>query len=149
MPILMILAGVGMFIQVMTLTGARGWIVLVFLSLPAGLLYAAIALGMPVFGGISAFGASRSSACRSSWPHLRNTVLTSTALSAIVGLGDLIRSLAGGSRASRGRAISADLRYCLVPRSWSLRGLGPSLRAFPGQILVIKSFTGSSSSISH
>ena len=31
MPILSILAGVGMFIQVMTLTGARGWAVTTFL----------------------------------------------------------------------------------------------------------------------
>jgi gluconate:H+ symporter, GntP family len=36
MPILAILAGVGMFIQVMTLTGARGWIVMALLSCRAG-----------------------------------------------------------------------------------------------------------------
>ncbi len=120
MPILMILAGVGMFIQVMTLTGARGWIVLVFLSLPAGLLYAAIALGMPVFGGISAFGASSILGV----PFIlalisRNAILTSTALSAIVGLGDLIPPAALAGRFA-GQVVGETnflriLRYCLVP----------------------------------
>ena len=120
MPILMILAGVGMFIQVMTLTGARGWIVLVFLSLPAGLLYAAIALGMPVFGGISAFGASSILGV----PFIlalisRNAILTSTALSAIVGLGDLIPPAALAGRFA-GQVVGEAgflkiLRYCLVP----------------------------------
>ncbi len=58
MPILAILAGVGMFIQVMTLTGARGWTVVSILSLPSFLLYLGIALSLPAFGGVSTFGSA-------------------------------------------------------------------------------------------
>jgi hypothetical protein len=58
MPILSILAGVGMFIQVMTLTGGRGWAVMTFLALPPVLLYLSIAVSMPLFGGVSAFGSA-------------------------------------------------------------------------------------------
>lgn len=120
MPILTILAGVGMFIQVMTLTGARGWIVMTFLALPGALLYVAIALGMPVFGGISAFGASSILGV----PFIlalisKNALITSTALSAVVGLGDLIppAALAGrfAGQVVGERSFTRILRYCFVP----------------------------------
>jgi TRAP-type C4-dicarboxylate transport system permease large subunit len=120
MPILTILAGVGMFIQVMTLTGARGWIVMTFLALPDALLYPAIALGMPLFGGISAFGASSILGV----PFIlalisKNALITSTALSAIVGLGDLIPPAALAGRFA-GQVVGEKdfiriLKYCLVP----------------------------------
>jgi TRAP-type C4-dicarboxylate transport system permease large subunit len=58
MPILAILAGVGTFIQVMTLTGARGWIVVSLLSMPAELLYPAMAFGGMAFGGVSSYGSA-------------------------------------------------------------------------------------------
>lgn len=57
-PVLGKLMGVGMFIQVMTLTGARGWIVVSCLSLSAALLYAAICVIMPGFGAVSSYGAA-------------------------------------------------------------------------------------------
>ncbi len=57
-PVLSKLMGVGMFIQVLTLTGARGWIVVSCLGLPQVLLYAAIAIIMPAFGAISSYGAA-------------------------------------------------------------------------------------------
>lgn len=120
MPILTILAGVGMFIQVMTLTGARGWIVMAFLALPGALLYPAIALGMPLFGGISAFGASSILGV----PFIlalisRNALITSTALSAIAGLGDLVPPAALAGRFA-GQVVGEKnfvriLRYCVVP----------------------------------
>ena len=120
MPILTILAGVGMFIQVMTLTGARGWIVMTFLALPDALLYPAIALGMPLFGGISAFGASSILGV----PFIlalisKNALITSTALSAIVGLGDLIPPAALAGRFA-GQVVGEKdfiriLKHCLVP----------------------------------
>jgi GntP family gluconate:H+ symporter len=125
MPILAILAGVGMFIQIMTLTGARGWIVMAFLSLPGALLYPAIAVGMPIFGGISAFGASSILGV----PFIlalisKNALITSTALSAVVGLGDLIppAALAGrfsGQVVGEGNFIRI-LRYCLIPAMFVL-----------------------------
>ena len=125
MPILTILAGVGMFIQVMTLTGARGWIVMAFLSLPGALLYPAIAVGMPVFGGISAFGASSILGV----PFIlalisKNALITSTALSAVVGLGDLIPPAALAGRFS-GQVVGEEnfiriLKYCFVPAMFVL-----------------------------
>jgi TRAP-type C4-dicarboxylate transport system permease large subunit len=135
LPILTILAGVGMFIQVMTLTGARGWIVMAFLSLPGALLYPAIALGMPVFGGISAFGASSILGV----PFIlalisKNALITSTALSAIVGLGDLIPPAALAGRFA-GQVVEEKnflriLRHCLVPALMVLAmGIGVLLGA--------------------
>ena len=53
-----LLAGVGMFVEVLTWIGARGWFVANALSLPSLLQYVAIAITLPVFGGISAFGSA-------------------------------------------------------------------------------------------
>ncbi|MCX6564685.1 MAG: TRAP transporter large permease subunit [Candidatus Aminicenantes bacterium] len=120
MPILSILAGVGMFIQVMTLTGARGWAVMTFLSLPPALLYASIGVSLPLFGGVSAFG----SASVLGVPFLlalinKNALITSSALSAIVGIGDLMPPAAMAARFSAQvvgeRSFFKVLRYCLVP----------------------------------
>jgi len=58
LPVLGLLAGVGAFLQVMTLTGARGELVVAVLGLPAGLKYAGLAVALPFFGGISAFASS-------------------------------------------------------------------------------------------
>jgi GntP family gluconate:H+ symporter len=129
MPILSILAGVGMFIQVMTLTGARGWAVLTFLSLPPALLFAGIAVGMPLFGGVSAFG----SASVLGVPFLlalvnRNALITAAALSALAGLGDLMPPAAMAARFSAQvageKSLGPTLRACAVPAlallAWSL-----------------------------
>ena len=53
-----ILMGVGMLMQIMTLTGIRGQIAVSSLSLPPSLLLAGIAVSLPLFGGISVFGAA-------------------------------------------------------------------------------------------
>lgn len=120
MPILSILAGVGMFIQVMTLTGGRGWAVMTFLALPPVLLYLSIAVSMPLFGGVSAFG----SASVLGVPFLlalieKNALITSSALSAIVGIGDLMPPAAMAARFSAQvvgeRNFFRVLRFCLVP----------------------------------
>jgi hypothetical protein len=120
LPLLSILAGVGMFLQVMTLTGVRGWAVLVFLSLPPALLFAGIAVSLPLFGGISSFG----SASVLGVPFMlalisKNALLTSSALSAIVGIGDLMPPAAMAARFSAQVVGEKDflkvLRHCLVP----------------------------------
>jgi GntP family gluconate:H+ symporter len=120
MPILCILAGVGMFIQIMTLTGSRGWAVIFFLSLPPVFLYLGIALSMPLFGAVSAFG----SASILGVPFIlamieKNAVLTSSALSAVAGLGDLMppTALAGifAAQVVGEKNYFRVLRYCLVP----------------------------------
>lgn len=120
MPILSILAGVGMFIQVMTLTGGRGWAVMTFLALPPALLYLSIAVSMPLFGGVSAFG----SASVLGVPFLlalieKNALITSSALSAIVGIGDLMPPAAMAARFSAQvvgeKNFFRVLRHCMIP----------------------------------
>ncbi|UCC38267.1 MAG: TRAP transporter large permease subunit [Candidatus Aminicenantes bacterium] len=135
MPILCILAGVGMFIQIMTLTGARGWVVISFLSLPALLLYLGIATSMPLFGAVSAFG----SASILGVPFIlalinKNAILTSAALSAVAGLGDLMppTALAGifAAQVVGESNYFKVLRYCLVPALFELAmGIGVLLAA--------------------
>lgn len=120
MPILAILAGVGMFIQIMTLTGARGWTVMSILSLPSFLLYLGIGLSLPAFGGVSTFG----SASILGIPFIlalinKNALLTSSALSAIASLGDLVPPAAISCRFAAQVVGESNffkvLRYCLLP----------------------------------
>jgi len=91
LPVLGILAGVGMFIQVMTLTGVRGFVVVSALSVPPILLYAAIAITIPLFGAVSSFGASSVLGV----PFLlallgKDQIVTAAALSLIASLGDFM-----------------------------------------------------------
>ncbi|MCX7028226.1 MAG: TRAP transporter large permease subunit [Spirochaetes bacterium] len=58
LPVVGILFSVGTLIEVMTLTGMRGGIVVGALSLPASLMLLGIAVILPLFGGISVFGAA-------------------------------------------------------------------------------------------
>lgn len=135
MPILCILAGVGMFIQIMTLTGARGWAVISFLSLPPVLLYLGIAVSMPLFGAISAFG----SASILGVPFIlalieKNAILTSAALSAVAGLGDLMppTALAGifAAQVVGEQNYFRVIRHCLLPALFELSmGIGVLLSA--------------------
>lgn len=91
LPVLGILMGVGMFIQVMTLTGVRGFIVVNSLSLPPALIYLAMAITIPLFGAVSSYG----SASVLGVPFLmvflaNNQIVTAAAISFIAGLGDLM-----------------------------------------------------------
>jgi TRAP-type C4-dicarboxylate transport system permease large subunit len=125
LPILSILVGVGMFIQIMTLTGGRGWTVLTFLSLPPALLYLGMAISMPLFGAVSAFG----SASILGVPFIlalinTNAIITSSALSAIAGLGDLMppTALAGmfAAQVVGEKKYFRVLRHCLIPALFEL-----------------------------
>ncbi len=130
MPILCILAGVGMFIQIMTLTGGRGWTIVSFLSLPPVFLYLGIAVSMPLFGAVSAYG----SASILGVPFIlalisKNAIFTSAALSAIAGLGDLMppTALAGifAAQVVEENNYFKVLRFCIVPALFLLAmGLG-------------------------
>ena len=53
-----LLMGVGMFLEIMTLNGVRGYFVINALSLPNVWQYISIAVAMPLFGGVSAFGSA-------------------------------------------------------------------------------------------
>lgn len=89
LPVLGILVGVGMFVQVMTLTGVRGYLALGALQLPPELLYPGIALIMPAMG--SAYAASSVIGVPVLFVFLgRNEIVVTSALSLIAGLGDLM-----------------------------------------------------------
>jgi TRAP-type C4-dicarboxylate transport system permease large subunit len=135
MPILAILVGVGMFIQIMTLTGGRGWAVISFLSLPPVFLYLSMAISMPLFGAVSAYG----SASILGVPFIlaminKNAIITASALSAIAGLGDLMppTALAGmfAAQVVGEKNYFKVLRYCIVPALFLLSmGIGVLLLA--------------------
>jgi len=120
LPVMGILMGVGMFIQIMTLTGVRGFVVVSALALPAWLLYVGIATSMPLFGAVSAFG----SASVLGVPFLlallgKNEILVGSALSLIAGLGDLMppTALAGifAAQVVGEENYFKVLRFCVLP----------------------------------
>lgn len=91
LPVMGILVGVGMFIQIMTLTGVRGMLVVSALGLPSFLKYAGVSIMMPVFGAVSAYG----SASVLGVPFLlsflgQDEIIVGAALSLFAGLGDLM-----------------------------------------------------------
>lgn len=120
LPVLGILMGVGMFIQVMTLTGVRGFIVINALSMPSVLLYLSIAIAMPLFGAVSSFG----SASVLGVPFVlallgQNEIITASALSLIAGLGDLMppTALAGifAAQVVGEENYFVVMKKCLIP----------------------------------
>ena len=120
LPVAGILVGVGMFIQIMTLTGVRGFFVVSALALPEWLLYVGIATSMPVFGAVSSFG----SATVLGVPFLlallgRDEIVVGSALSLIAGLGDLMppTALAGlfAAQVVGVKNYFTVLKVCLVP----------------------------------
>jgi hypothetical protein len=119
-PVLGILMGVGMFVQIMTLTGVRGFIVVSALSIPSWLLLASIAVSIPAFGAISSFG----SASVLGVPFIlallsRDQIMVASALALIAGLGDLMppAALAGifAAQVTGEKDYFKVLRYCVFP----------------------------------
>jgi TRAP-type C4-dicarboxylate transport system permease large subunit len=89
LPIMAILVGVGIFVQIMTLTGVRGYLAVSALKLPVEFLYVGIALIMPAFG--SAYAAASVIGVPLVYVFLgRNEIVVTAALSLIAGLGDLM-----------------------------------------------------------
>lgn len=120
LPVMGILMGVGMFIQIMTLTGVRGFIVTFCMSLPEWARYLAIAISMPLFGAVSSFG----SASVLGVPFLltflsQDEIIVASALSLIAGLGDMMppTALAGifAAQVVGLEKYTPVLKKCLVP----------------------------------
>lgn len=120
LPIMGILAGVGMFIQIMTLTGVRGFVVGMLIGLPASYLYLSIGISMPLFGAVSAYG----SASILGVPFMlallsQNQILAAAALSLIAGLGDLMppTALAGlfAAQVVEQKNYVKIVKYCIIP----------------------------------
>lgn len=120
LPVLGILMGVGMFIQIMTLTGVRGLIVTSCLSMPNVARYFAMAVSMPLFGAVSSFG----SASVLGVPFLlsflaKDEIIVAAALSLIASLGDMMppTALAGifAAQVTDMKKYSPVLKKCLIP----------------------------------
>lgn len=58
LPIVSLLLGVGMLLEIMTMIGLRGYIVVNILGLPSYLLLLGMAITLPALGGISVFGSA-------------------------------------------------------------------------------------------
>ena len=120
LPVMGILMGVGMFIQIMTLIGVQGFIVVSALSLPSWLLYAGIAVSMPLFGAVSSFGSASVLGVPFLLALLKyNSIIVASALSLIASLGDLMppTALAGIFAA---QVVGEDnyfkvLKLCIIP----------------------------------
>lgn len=120
LSILALLAGIGAFIEVLTLSGARGWIVINLLSLPDWELYLGMAILVPLFGGVSAYGSSVVLGVPILLSLLdRNNILVAAALSMLASIGDfmpptrlavlLAGQVVGESSTTR------ILRFCISP----------------------------------
>jgi gluconate:H+ symporter, GntP family len=91
MPVMGILVGIGMFIQIMSLTGVRGFLIVNIVQIPSYWLYLAIAVSLPLFGAISSYGASYVLGV----PFLlallgRNEIMVASAITLIASLGDMM-----------------------------------------------------------
>jgi GntP family gluconate:H+ symporter len=120
LPVMAILVGVGCFIQVMTLTGMRGELVLTCLELPDWLLWLGMGVAVPVFGAVSAFG----SASVLGVPFLlallgRPEIWVASGLSLLAALGDLMppTALSGifAAQVVGEPSYLRVLRHCLWP----------------------------------
>lgn len=90
-PVMALMVGVGMFIEIMTLTGARGYFVAASLDLPKIWLVCTAALALPAFGIISAFGGSSVLGVPLALALMGNHhVLTLSALALIAGVGEIV-----------------------------------------------------------
>ena len=119
-PVLGILMGVGMFIQIMTLTGVRGFVVVSALAIPAWLLYLSISVSVPAFGAISSFGAASVLGVPFILALLsKNQIMVASGLALISGLGDLVppTALAGifAAQVVGEKDYFAVLKQCIIP----------------------------------
>ena len=120
LPVIGILIGIGMFIQIMTLTGVRGFLVIGSLSLPSVWRYVSIAVMIPLFGAISAYGAASVLGVPFLLAFLgQNEIIVGSGLSLICGLGDLMppTALAGifAAQVINEKNYFKVLKYTLIP----------------------------------
>lgn len=116
LPVMGLLAGVGSLLQIMTLTGVRGLLVMAVLSLPATLKYIGLLVSLPLFGGVSAFASGMVFGV----PFLLsllgggNEVVICAAISVLAGLGDVLPPSAINARFAA--QVTGDTAYLTVVR---------------------------------
>ncbi len=125
LPVMGILAGVGMFLQIMALTGGRGFMVSMLVGLPLALLYISIGVSMPLFGAVSAYG----SASILGVPFVlallgSNEILVASALSLTAAMGDLMPPTALAGLFAAEVVEQPDyikvLKHCLAPAGFTI-----------------------------
>ncbi len=120
LPVMGILAGVGMFLQIMALTGGRGFMVSMLVGLPLALLYLSIGVSMPLFGAVSAYGSASILGVPFVLAFLgSNEILVASALSMTASMGDLMppTALAGlfAAQVVEQPNYMKVLKHCLAP----------------------------------
>jgi len=129
MPVMGILVGIGMFIQIMSLTGVRGFLIVKAVQLPSFWLYLGIMISLPLFGAISSYGASYVLGV----PFLlallgKNEIIVASGLTLIASLGDLMppTALAGifaaqvVDESNYFRILKQCLSYALMTVIWGI-----------------------------
>jgi TRAP-type C4-dicarboxylate transport system permease large subunit len=120
LPVMAILVGVGCFIQIMTVSGLRGGLVIAVLQLPEWAAWLGMLAGLPLFGAVSAFG----SASVLGVPFLlamlgRPEIWVGAGLSLLAALGDLMPPTALSGIFAAQVVDEPDylrvLRVCLLP----------------------------------
>jgi len=95
MPVMGVLVGAGMFVQVMTVTGVRGLLVTLALDIPRAWVFVAAALALPLFGAISAYASSSVMGVPILLSLLGNDeIVTAASLSMLAAMGDLLPPIA-------------------------------------------------------
>jgi TRAP-type C4-dicarboxylate transport system permease large subunit len=119
LPVVGILMGVGMLIEMLTLTGLRGAIVVGALAIPSVFLFASIAVILPLFGGISVYGGASVLGVPFALALLgRNQVIVLSALSLIGAMGSYVPPVAFTPVVTSGLIGEPYLpivRRCVVP----------------------------------
>lgn len=120
LPVMAILFGVGMFIQSMTMTGVKGWIVVQAISVPSSMLYLTILVAIVLFGAISSLGAASVLGV----PFLlalinNNQIMVAAGIASLASIGELMppTALAGifAARIAGVEKYSDVIKKCLVP----------------------------------
>ena len=119
LPVVGILVGVGMLIEMLTLTGLRGAIVVGSLAIPSAFLFASIAVILPLFGGISVYGGASVLGVPFALALLgRNQIIVLSALSLIGAMGSYIPPVAFTPMVTAGllaQPYMPIVRRCLGP----------------------------------
>ncbi len=122
-PVMAILMGVGMFIEIMTATGVRGFIVMTCLEIPEVLWIIACCVSIPLFGAVSSFGACSVLGVPFAYiygTYLNgNVVVCLAAISLIASVGDMMppTALAGlfAAQVTNVKQYTKILKKCIVP----------------------------------
>ena len=95
LPTMGVLVGAGMFVQVMTLSGVRGLLVVSALDLPTQYIFITAIIIVPLFGAISAFASSSVMGVPIVLALLgHGEIVTASAITVMASLGDLIPPIA-------------------------------------------------------